>query len=95
MIGDEKFYPSFTVNNAAKDEQRIFLSDEEKEKCFEYMQQDKAVETEPTVQDGEVSAESVEDTIAEIAESSEEVVAEKVVEEEVKEELTQNDSEVK
>ena len=95
MIGDEKFYPSFTVNNAAKDEQRIFLSDEEKEKCFEYMQQDNAVETEPTVQDGEVSAESVEDTIAEIAESSEEVVAEKVVEEEVKEELTQNDSEVK
>lgn len=95
MIGDEKFYPSFTVNNAAKDEQRIFLSDEEKEKCFEYMQQDNVVETEPTVQDGEVSAEIVEDTIAEIAESSEEVVAEKVVEEEVKEELTQNDSEVK
>lgn len=95
MIGDEKLYPSFTVNNAAKDEQRIFLSDEEKEKCFEYMQQDNAVETEPTVQDGEVSAESVEDTIAEIAESSEEAVAEKVVEEEVKEELNQNDSEVK
>lgn len=95
MIGDEKFYPSFTVNNAAKDEQRIFLSDEEKEKCFEYMQQDNAVETEPTVQDGEVNSESVEDTIAEIAESSEEAVAEKVVEEEVKEELTQNDSEVK
>lgn len=95
MIGDEKFYPSFTVNNAAKDEQRIFLSDEEKEKCFEYMQQDNVVETEPTVQDGEVNSESVEDTIAEIAESSEEAVAEKVVEEEVKEELTQNDSEVK
>ena len=95
MIGDEKFYPSFTVNNAAKDEQRIFLSDEEKEKCFEYMQQDNAVEPEPTVQDGEVNSESVEDTIAEIAESSEEAVAEKVVEEEVKEELTQNDSEVK
>lgn len=95
MIGDEKFYPSFTVNNAAKDEQRIFLSDEEKEKCFEYMQQDNVVETEPTVQDGEVNSESVEDTIAEIAESSEEAVAEKVVEEEVKEELNQNDSEVK
>ena len=59
------------------------------------MQQDNVVETEPTVQDGEVNFESVEDTIAEIAESSEEVVAEKVVEEEVKEELTQNDSEVK
>lgn len=95
MIGDEKFYPSFTVNNAAKDEQRIFLSDEEKEKCFEYMQQDNVVETEPTVQDGEVNSESVEDTIAEIAESSEEAVTEKVVEEEVKEELNQNDSEVK
>lgn len=95
MIGDEKFYPSFTVKNAAKDEQRVFLSEEEKEKCFEYMQQDNATETEPTVQDGEVNSESVEDTIAEIAESSEEVVAEKVVEEEVEEELTQNDSEVK
>lgn len=35
--GKEKVYPSFTVLNAAKDEQRIFLNEEDRAKCFEFM----------------------------------------------------------
>lgn len=95
--GVDGVYPSFTVHNAANDEQRIFLSEEEKAKCFEYMSQDEAVEA---LSDAEkVEAENaVENAIAEAAETTNEAGVENVIEENAKEELgsvDNNDSEVK
>ena len=95
--GINEVYPSFTVHNAANDEQRIFLSEEEKAKCFEYMSQDEAVEA---LSDAEkVEAENaVENAIAEAAETTNEAGVETVIEENVQEELgsvDNNDSEVK
>lgn len=89
MIGEDKFYPSFTVENAANDEQRIFLSEEEKEKCFEYMPKETSKELELAA-DGEDTAVEVDETITEIVESSDEAMAAKVVEEEIKEKLDEN-----
>lgn len=37
--GENKMYPSFEIFNAANDEQRIFLNEEDKAKCFEFMAQ--------------------------------------------------------
>ncbi len=91
--GDNKVFPAFTVHNSAKDEQRIFLSEEEKAKCFEHMSQDSAVEDE----NAEVKSD-VENIIVEAVETPSEAAVETVVEEEVKEELDSaenKDSEVK
>ena len=94
--GDATVYPSFTVHNAARDEQRIFLSPEDEAKCFEYManeiQEPVAEETEQEV------AQNVEQTIVEASETPAEATVETVVEEKVEEELVgteNNDSEVK
>lgn len=92
LNGEEKLYPSFTVQNAAKDEQRIFLCEEDREKCFEYMP--KTVEETEQPADENVS-EDVADVIAQATETSEEVLAQNAVEEEVEEVLNQNESEVK
>lgn len=94
--GDATVYPSFTVHNAARDEQRIFLSPEDEAKCFEYManeiQEPVAEETAQEV------AQNVEQTIVEASETPAEATVETVVEEKVEEELVgteNNDSEVK
>lgn len=95
--GENKVYLSFTVHNAAKDEQRIFLTEEERAKCFEYMSQDPAVvnaETETEI----VENDTEENIIVEAAETTNEAGVETVVEENAKEELDgaeNNDSEVK
>lgn len=95
--GENKVYPSFTVLNAAKDEQRIVLTEEERTKCFEYMSQDPAVVNAiDGIELGEIDAE--EDIIVEAAETTNEAGVETLVEESVKEELDgaeNNDSEVK
>lgn len=96
--GENKVYPSFEVHNATRDEQRIFLSEEEKAKCFEYMSENIAQETDADVQVAENNADEVEETIAEAAETPTEAAVETVVEEKVEEELAgaeNNDSEVK
>lgn len=92
LNGEEKLYPSFTVQNAAKDEQRIFLCEEDREKCFEYMPKT-VEETEQSA--GDAATEDVADVIAQATETSEEVLAQNAVEEEVEEVLNQNESEVK
>ena len=94
---DTVVYPSYTVYNAANDEQRIFLSEEEKAKCFEYMSQDEAVEA-LTEAEKDEAENAVENAIAEAAETTNEAGVESVVEENVKDELNgaeNNDSEVK
>ena len=84
--GDSKVYPAFTVHNSARDEQRIFLSEEEKAKCFEYMSQDSAVEDDSAEVKVDVEND-VEKIIVEGSETPSEAAVETIVEEEVKKEL--------
>ena len=96
--GINEVYPSFTVHNAANDEQRIFLSEEEKAKCFEYMSQDEAVEALSDESIRQFCVDAAENAIAEAAETTNEAGVETVIEENVQEELgnvDNIDSEVK
>ncbi len=96
--GERKVYPSFTVHNSARDEQRIFLSEEEKAKCFAYMSDDTAVADREDVKTQDESFDKITETIACAAETTAQAVVEVTVEEKVEEELAtveNKDSEVK
>lgn len=84
--GDSKVYPAFTVHNSTRDEQRIFLSEEEKAKCFEHMSQDSAVEDDSAEVKFDVEND-VENIIVEGSETPSEAAVETIVEEEVKKEI--------
>ena len=86
--GEEKVYPSFTVHNSAKDEQRIFLNEEERAKCFEHMSNDSAINQADEEVNIEVEQNGAEDIIVEASETPSEAGVEAIVEEEVKQELS-------
>lgn len=65
------------------------LAKKKRKKCFEYMPKETSKELELAA-DGEDTAVEVDETITEIVESSDEAMAAKVVEEEIKEKLDEN-----
>lgn len=72
--GENDVYPSFEVHNADKDEQRIFLSEEEREKCFEFMTQsieEAAADVEEVTEEALESVEDVPVDVETLAENEE------------------------
>ena len=90
LVGDEKVYPSFVVHNSENDEKRIFLCQEDEEKCFAYMNE--------VVADAKMTADAadVEEIVEEVVEDVVENGGEVIVEEKVEVKEDENtDSEVK
>lgn len=90
LVGEEKVYPSFVVHNSENDEKRIFLCQEDEEKCFAYMNE--------VVADAKMTADvaDVEEVVEEVVEDVVENGGEVIVEEKVEVKKDENtDSEVK
>ncbi len=88
--GENKVYTAFTVHNAAKDEQRIFLSEEEKAKCFEFMVQN--------IEETQAPVENTDDVPVETVETNDVPTEQTAVDEVAVEDVAtaeNNDSEVK